>query len=208
MRMPERDRITTCLGAGRVPQNRFMQPDREAPTLGELLSFAATLPPDQAERLLARARPAPLAPDDNDQVDPPPPVYNSWGDYLKVTSIEERLRWCRAKAKIANRTRLMSGMPERKVTPNEVWTILEAAEGRCAYCGSLAVERRPSGPDGRPIPWAHIGRRIGSLGHRLARFHGGANNPANLCWSCLWCNTWPTERRPGATDHGGFQSQR
>jgi hypothetical protein len=208
MRMPGRDRIRTCLGAGAAPQNRLVEPDREAPTLGELLSFAATLPPDQAERLLARARPAPLTPDDNDQVDPPPPVYHSWGEYLQVTSAAERLQWCRAKAKIANRTRLMSGAPERKITANEVWTILEATEGRCAYCGSLAVERRPSGPEGRPIPWARIGRRIGSLGHRLARFHGGANNPANLCWSCLWCNTWPTERRPGATDHGGLQSPR
>jgi len=22
-------------------------------------------------------------------------------------------------------------------------------------------------------------------------------------WSCLWCNTWKSERRVGAADHGG-----
>jgi hypothetical protein len=182
-----------------------MEPEREAPTLDELLSFAATLPPGQAEKLLARARPAPRAPREPDNgLETPPPLYTSWYEYLAGTTAEERLRWCQAKAKTANRTRLMSGAPERPITATEVWDVLDAANGRCAHCGSLAVEPRPSGPNGRPEPWAHIGRRIGSLGHRLARFNGGTNDAANLCWSCLWCNTWPSERRPGATDRGGI----
>jgi len=101
----------------------------------------------------------------------------------------------------------MSGPPDCKITAADVWAILQAAEGRCEQCGSLALEQRPSGPDGRPTPWTHVGRRIGSLGHRLARFNGGCNNATNLCWSCLWCNTWPTERRPGATDHGAQKPQ-
>lgn len=47
--------------------------------------------------------------------------------------------------------------------------------------------------------------RIGSLGHVVARFNGGANTPDNLAWSCLWCNTRPNERQPGATDRGAVQ---
>jgi hypothetical protein len=48
------------------------------------------------------------------------------------------------------------------------------------------------------------GRRIGSLGQDVARFHGGPNVQANLVWSCLWCNTWPSERVPAATDRGAI----
>ena len=142
------------------------------------------------------------------ETDRPAPVYESWTQYLADTTAEERQQWCRVKAKHANRTRLMSGPPDAKISADDVWVILSAAEGRCEHCGSLAIERRPSGPDGRPAAWASIGRRVGSLGHRLARFNGGSNRPTNLCWSCLWCNTWPEERRPGATDHGGHHPQR
>jgi hypothetical protein len=59
-------------------------------------------------------------------------------------------------------------------------------------------------PDGAPVPWDMVGRRIGSLGHQISRFNGGDNTRENLVWSCLWCNTWLGERRPGATDHGGY----
>lgn len=137
----------------------------------------------------------------------PPPVYTSWEDFLARTTERERLEWCRVKAKTANRERLMSGRPERSVTPQEVWQVAEDAQGRCTYCGSLALERRPTGRDGRPLSWAAVGRRIGSLDHLIARVAGGANDPANFAWACLWCNTWETEteRRPGATDHGALQ---
>ncbi len=97
------------------------------------------------------------------------------------------------------------GPPDVKITGADVWAVLEAAEGRCEHCRSLAVENRPSAPDGKPLPWAPVGRRIGSLGHRVARFNGGSNAPGNLAWACLWCNTWQSERRPGATGHGGIQ---
>jgi hypothetical protein len=176
---------------------------REAPTLGEIRQIAEQLPPDQASDLLRRLRPMPPLPTDDIGDDRPAPVYESWTDYLANTTAAERQQWCRAKAKIANRTRLMSGPPDAKISGDHVWAVLSTAEGRCEHCGSLAVERRPSGPGGRPRAWASIGRRIGSLGHRLARFNGGSNQPSNLCWSCLWCNTWPEERRTGATDHGG-----
>src|SRR5919198_2039864 len=77
-----------------------------------------------------------------------------------------------------------------------------AAKGRCCYCGSLAVEKRPvDHPDRR---WDHVGRRIGSLEHVVPVVEGGRNTVENLAWCCLWCNTWPSERTPGATDHGGF----
>ncbi len=97
------------------------------------------------------------------------------------------------------------GPPDVKITGADVWAVLEAAEGRCEHCRSLAVENRPSAPDGKPLPWAPVGRRIGSLGHRVARFNGGSNAPGNLAWACLWCDTWQSERRPGATGHGGIQ---
>lgn len=191
--------------AGRTRRIVVMEPIREAPTLHEVVRFATQLPPEQARKLLASAHPASLKPEEDAGGAPPALVYVSWAQYLAGTTAEERQTWCRLKARAANRTRLMSGAPDYKITAADIWNVLQAAEGRCEHCGSLALEHRPSGPDGRPAPWAHVGRRIGSLGHRLARFNGGSNNIANLCWSCLWCNTWPTERHPGATDHGGHQ---
>ena len=91
----------------------------------------------------------------------------------------------------------MSGKPRVKITASDVLAVLERAQGRCVYCGSLAVESRPPGE------WGYVGRRIGSLGHNLSRFHGGDNEPNNLSRVCMWCNTWPEERRQGATDRGG-----
>jgi hypothetical protein len=187
------------------PKRDTMEPAREAPTQDELRQFASRLPDDQARALLARARPAPRRPDAGPGCpEPIPPVYASWKQFLERTTLNERLRWCRAKASKANSARLMSGSPDITITAEDVWLVLEAARGRCAHCGSLAVEHRPSTRKGAPLPWEHVGRRIGSLGHKLARFNGGSNNPQNLCWSCLWCNTWITERRAGAQDHGGY----
>jgi hypothetical protein len=134
-----------------------------------------------------------------------PPVYASWEDFVSRTTPAQRMAWCRAKAKKANRPRLMSGPPDVKIKGEDVWAVLKAAGGRCEYCGSLAVENRPSAPSGKPLPWVQVGRRIGSLGHRVARFSGGSNARDNLSWACLRCNTWPQERRPGATDYGGIQ---
>ena len=115
------------------------RPQREAPTYAELLEFAAGLPPEEAEALLARARPAPQAPElEATGPTPAPPAYVSWEDFLARTTPAGRMAWCRKKA-------------------------------------------------------------------ARARFNGGSNAPGNLTWACLWCNTWPSERRPGATDHGGIQ---
>jgi hypothetical protein len=98
----------------------------------------------------------------------------------------------------------MSGRPEQRLTTDNVWRVLEAARGRCSYCGSLAVEGRPSAGNGAPTAWEQVGRRIGSLGHRLGRVNGGDNVPENLVWSCLWCNVWMEERTWGASDHGAI----
>ena len=137
--------------------------------------------------------------------DPPPPVFLSWGDYLARTPFSLRMTRCHAAAKKANRKRLLSDAPATRLTGRDVWAIVEAAQGRCAHCGSLAVENRPSNPvTGAPMPWAQIGRRIGSLEHSRPRIHGGGNDLLNLAWACLWCNTWPSERRPQAADHGGY----
>lgn len=179
------------------------EPPREAPTMEEILQFASQLPDSQARQFLAKVRPAPGGPGTAQSSDLPQPMYDSWTQFLAQTTASERQRWCRAKARKANSARLMSGPPDTKITAQHVQAVLEAAQGQCAHCGSLAVEHRRSSADGSPLPWEHVGRRIGSLGHKLARFNGGSNNPQNLCWSCLWCNTWPTERRPGAADHGG-----
>jgi hypothetical protein len=178
--------------------------EREAPIAAELLAFAATLPVMERDRLLASARPAPLGPEAVGGEDVPEPVYRSWRDFLAATTAQQRLAWCSRKARRANRPRLMSGHPNLRITAAIVWEVLEAAAGRCANCGSLAVEGRPSAMDGRPTAWAIVGRRVGSLGHRLARFNGGDNDRENLYWCCLWCNTWPSERRFGATDHGAI----
>jgi hypothetical protein len=182
---------------------------REAPTREEVLKFAAGLAPDEAAALLARARPAPRVPEpEGTGLAAGPPVYVSWEDFLDRTTPAVRMAWSRKKAMRANRSRLMSGAPDVKISGAEVWSVLETASGQCEYCGSLAVENRPSGPGGRPLAWSQVGRRVGSLEHRAARFNGGSNALSNLGWVCLWCNTWPSERRPGAADHGGIQPLR
>lgn len=140
----------------------------------------------------------------DDVVSASAPIYLSWSDYLERTTKTERLRRCYAAAKKANRKRLLSAAPTERMTGHAVWAVLEAAKGRCAHCGSLAVESRPSDGRGAPVAWAQVGRRVGSLDHARARYAGGDNFLENLAWSCLWCNTWPAERRRGATDHGGY----
>jgi hypothetical protein len=134
----------------------------------------------------------------------PKPTYQSFVDYLARTTHAERMTLCRNAAKKANRERLMSPRPKHRVSGDDLWNVMIAARGRCVYCGSLAVEKRPSKPNGAPAPWAQIGRRIGSFEHCKWRARGGDNDLSNLAWSCLWCNTWERERRKGATDHGGF----
>lgn len=137
----------------------------------------------------------------------PPPMYTSWADFKVKTDVADVRAWCATKVKVANRPRLMSGNPAARTSTDLVFEVLIRARGRCWACGSLALERRPSNGKGHPLPWDHIGRRIGSLGHLTAVAAGGTNNPANLAWECLWCNTWPRERKPGARNHGGIQVQ-
>jgi hypothetical protein len=101
-------------------------------------------------------------------------------------------------------------MSGARVTPTSVEAVLSVlitAEGRCHWCGSLAVEGRPSDSiTGTPLPWTDVGRRIGSLDHIISRLDGGSNSIDNFAWACLWCNTWPAQRIKGATDHGAIQT--
>ena len=139
-----------------------------------------------------------------ESVPPPPPKFTSFNDWCVRTSVQEKHEYCHTRAKKANSKRLLSLKPTYNIKTWEVWHIIEDAKGRCAYCGSLAVEKRPSNVKGHPIPWSNVGRRIGSLGHSVARFHGGGNDLDNLLWCCLWCNDWASERVMGATNHGGY----
>jgi hypothetical protein len=135
-----------------------------------------------------------------------PPRWASWEHYLSSTTPAERRAMCAVRTKKANAARLMSPAPERRLTADDVWRLVEAAKGRCAHCGSLCLEKLPYDPaTNRKLPWGQVGRRIGSLSHLVPRVRGGTNDSANLVWSCLWCNTWSCERVPGATDHGGSQ---
>lgn len=134
----------------------------------------------------------------------PAPMYASWEDYLARVDRAARMARCAQAAKKANRKRLLSEAPATRLTAQDVWNVIDAARGRCAHCGSLAVESRPSSPTGAPVAWAQIGRRVGSLEHVRWRFGGGGNDLSNLAWSCLWCNTWPSERRSGSIDHGFY----
>ena len=136
----------------------------------------------------------------------PPPKFLTYEAFHEGTPLREIRAWCARKADRANRPRLLSGAPTERIGTQDVYDILHAAKGRCTHCGSLAVEGAPTHPETRkPMPWGHIGRRIGSLDHTVARIDGGANTVVNLRWSCHWCNTWISERIPGATDHGAIR---
>lgn len=181
---PTREAVAEALASGRTSEARV----RKAYELG----------------LAAAAREAQIG-DGGLLANPGDPAYTSFGDWCVSTTPQYKRKWLGGMAKRANRDRLMSGKAEVRVTGPVVWSVILQAQGRCIYCGSLAVEGRPSQSNGSPLPWEHVGRRIGSLAHLQARFHGGDNDPANLAWSCLWCNTWLSERKRGATDRGGLQ---
>lgn len=159
---------------------------------------------EKRERITSQLRPRGKPQADSGEPRPDP-KYISWEDFLANTTEKQRLEWCRKKAAKANSEKLMSGKPNMRVSGEDVLAILAAARGRCMNCKSLALENRPSSPSGKPLPWASVGRRIGSLGHKVARIHGGGNEPENLSWTCLWCNTWPEERWANAVDHGAVQ---
>lgn len=134
----------------------------------------------------------------------PEPTYLSFADYLHRTTYKQQMARCHRAAANANRKRLLSPRPKHALTGADIWNLIETALGRCSYCGSLAIESRPSKPNGAPALWAQVGRRIGSLEHRNWRALGGDNDLNNLAWCCLWCNDWPGDRKAGALDHGGF----
>jgi HNH endonuclease len=93
---------------------------------------------------------------------------------------------------------------EHQASGDDVWIVMIRARGRCVYCGSLCVEKRPLKANGTTAKWRRIGRRIGSLEHLIPLSSGGTNDPSNLAWSCLWCNTNELARKKRAKDHGGF----
>lgn len=134
----------------------------------------------------------------------PEPKYKSFEEFIEKVQKSEIRKWCQSKAGKANKPRLLSGVPKHKITAPQVMDLLIAAKGRCCYCGSLCVEKAPT-KNGKLAPWGHIGRRIGSLEHKIRRIDNGDNTIDNFDWCCNWCNTWGDQRIPGATDHGGIQ---
>ena len=131
------------------------------------------------------------------------PIFNSWEEFLSGTTEQERKNWCTSKASSANQKRLIAGEPVQKITAEDVWEVLNESKGKCCYCGSLALEKQPF-IEGKPIPWAYMGRRIGALHHVSKDRSKDYNDVGNLRWACLWCNTWPQERKSGALDYGGY----
>jgi hypothetical protein len=118
----------------------------------------------------------------------------------------DRWSWFRQKAKRANRRARVRG-DHGRLTTDDVAAVYDAAAGRCHHCGSLADQPAPGGP------WDATGRRIGTIDHVQQRGVAAPwageeahlwNIVENLVWCCMWCNTWTSERRPGATDHGGL----
>lgn len=136
-----------------------------------------------------------------------PPTYENWSAFLRKMKSKSSAakKMCEARTRKAN-----AADPANQITAEDIWSILVKAQGRCVYCDSLCVETLPyDAKTGRKLPWEDIGRRIGSLEHLIPRRDGGGNEPENLAWACLWCNTWESERRQGATDHGGhYPSER
>lgn len=135
----------------------------------------------------------------------PTPLYSSWADFTSRANPREVRKWCAEKAKKAN-TRAAERGITATIDADDVFATLLAAHGRCSYCGSLAVETIPSGPDGKSLPCRNIGRRIGSLDHVEALYNRGANDRSNLAWACMLCNSGKPRRILGATDHGAVQA--
>jgi hypothetical protein len=114
--------------SGTVSMDHDGQPQREAPTRGDVQKFTAGLAPDETAALLGRARPAPRARQREAAGSAAgPPVYASWEDFLDRTTPAARMAWCRKKAMRANRSRLMSGAPDMKITGADVWALLRMA---------------------------------------------------------------------------------
>ena len=134
-----------------------------------------------------------------------PSVFAGWADYLAGTIPAQRRAMCAGRTARVNEKIRVRATGERRVTADDVWQMVESTEGRCVHCCSLCLQPLPYGPISRKkLPWAHVGRRIGSVTHLIRLDDGGTNALSNLAWSCLWCNTWQCERVVGATDHGGL----
>lgn len=101
----------------------------EAATLAEIEQRLATLSPERADAIRQRLQPIPSRPKPSRGWPVPIRAYASWEDYLATTTETQRRKWCRMKAKKANRERLISGRPERRLTGYDVWEVIEEARG-------------------------------------------------------------------------------
>ena len=84
-------------------------------------------------------------PDDPIEVGEVIPKFNTWNDFISDTTEKERLAWCSSKASFSNKKRLLAGIPVQKIMASDVWKVLEAAKGKCFYCGSWVVLPIPQG---------------------------------------------------------------
>ena len=89
----------------------------------------------------------------------------------------------------------------REPTANGLCRPQVVADHRGGARALIVGQGRPSAPDGRPVAWANVGRRVGSLGHLTARFNGVSNKPENLCWSSLRELQEPATTERSLADH-------
>lgn len=159
---------------------------------GSLLHLGPAITGARYRLTMTRRKPTPAA------------LYMSWADFTGRADPWQIREWCAEKARKANKRASARGITAT-IAVADVFDTLLTACGKCAYCGSLAVETIPSGPDGKSLSWYDIGRRVGSLDHVQALVDGGANARANLAWACMLCNSGGPERISGATDRGAIQ---
>lgn len=136
----------------------------------------------------------------------PEPLYASWEDYVEHTTEQTRRAWLRRKVSKANSVRLLGGRPEGRLRLADAVSLLEEARGRCAACGSLAVEPTPRDVAGKQILGSMaLQRRIGTLDHWVPVLAGGSNHLDNLRWCCGRCQNLRPVGQPLSPDRAATQ---
>lgn len=136
----------------------------------------------------------------------PEPLYASWEDYLEHTPEQTRRAWLRRKVSRANRVRLVGGRPEGRLRLADAVRLLEESRGRCAACGSLAVEPNPRDGTGKPILGSMaLQHRVGTIDHWVPVLAGGGNHLDNPRWCCGRCQNLRPVGQPLSPDRAATQ---
>jgi hypothetical protein len=160
-----------------------------------------TLSAGRHSLLTDRLRPPPR----NTETTPvPPPVrFRTWDNFVTMNE-SDRLQRCEDEAKFASQNGFLPWHNPKHLDGQGVSLLLNAARGRCHYCKSLALESRPAEWEDAPSVWTPIGRRIGTVAYDAEPGINGCKGTIRPIWCCLWCKTWPDERKAEAPDHGGY----